>query len=196
MWSALWELSRVGDRGAPEPVRTHAGIRERGFGVFEGLTRDECISQQPEAWNRYVADRTLAPPDAEPPVNIAARMVAGLEDILRKTHPQKALEKHLEKQRLDEGADRGTGAKVPRQPSGGTPMGGPGGDCPTAKTTTSWWFPMGALRILLKEIGWPNIPPIENATVFRLNVFWDKDAKSLGARWFPFTGCRLAAGWS
>src|SRR4051812_26379363 len=35
-------------------------LRERGYGVFEGLTRDECAAQHPSAWACYMADRTFA----------------------------------------------------------------------------------------------------------------------------------------
>lgn len=41
------------------------GLRERGFGVFEGLTRDECALHHPEAWRAYHAQGT-APPGGEP----------------------------------------------------------------------------------------------------------------------------------
>src|ERR1700735_3011372 len=32
-------------------------LRERGFGVFEGLTRAECETHHAEAWRAWLADR-------------------------------------------------------------------------------------------------------------------------------------------
>jgi probable phosphoglycerate mutase len=40
-------------------------LRERGFGLFEGLTRDECESKYPDEWKNYRA-HTILPPGAEP----------------------------------------------------------------------------------------------------------------------------------
>jgi probable phosphoglycerate mutase len=54
-------------------------LRERGFGVFEGLTRDECAARHPDAWTRYLGDRTLTPPGAELQAALVARMRAGVE---------------------------------------------------------------------------------------------------------------------
>jgi broad specificity phosphatase PhoE len=58
-------------------------LRERGFGCFEGLTRAECAERYPVAWERYLADRRSAPPDAEPQLEVEARVVAALTDIAR-----------------------------------------------------------------------------------------------------------------
>jgi probable phosphoglycerate mutase len=60
-----------------------ARLRERGFGCFEGLTRDECADRHPEAWARYLADRRATPPGGEPQPDVAARVVAALGDIAR-----------------------------------------------------------------------------------------------------------------
>jgi broad specificity phosphatase PhoE len=48
-------------------------LRERRFGVFEGLTRDECASRYPDAWKNWLA-RTIAPPDGEPVTDAIARI--------------------------------------------------------------------------------------------------------------------------
>jgi broad specificity phosphatase PhoE len=60
----------------------HVGVdprlRERGFGCFEGLTREECAARHPEAWERYLADRRVTPPDAEPQTDVVSRVVAAL----------------------------------------------------------------------------------------------------------------------
>ena len=39
-------------------------LRERGFGLFEGLTREECECRYPDEWKSYRADAIL-PPGAE-----------------------------------------------------------------------------------------------------------------------------------
>jgi broad specificity phosphatase PhoE len=48
-------------------------LRERRFGVFEGLTRLECEAQHPAAWRDWVA-QTGEPPGGEPRSESAARM--------------------------------------------------------------------------------------------------------------------------
>ncbi len=60
-----------------------ARLRERGFGCFEGLTREECADRYPEAWAGYLADRRATPPGGEPHPEVAARMVAALTGIAR-----------------------------------------------------------------------------------------------------------------
>jgi probable phosphoglycerate mutase len=63
--------------GAPaiEPA-----LRERRFGVFEGLTRDECAARHPEAWRAW-QQRTGVPPGAEPLALAIARMAEVLARI-------------------------------------------------------------------------------------------------------------------
>jgi probable phosphoglycerate mutase len=63
--------------GAPaiEPA-----LRERRFGVFEGLTRDECAARHPEAWRAW-RERTGAPPGAEPQALAVARVAEALARI-------------------------------------------------------------------------------------------------------------------
>jgi broad specificity phosphatase PhoE len=52
-------------------------LRERRFGVFEGLTRDECLAQYPAAWQAWQA-QTDVPPGAEPLAEATARVHASL----------------------------------------------------------------------------------------------------------------------
>jgi len=52
-------------------------LRERRFGVFEGLTRDECAAQHPEAWQAWQA-RTGGPPGCEPRELAIARVAEAL----------------------------------------------------------------------------------------------------------------------
>lgn len=58
-------------------------LRERRFGLFEGLTREECETRHPEAWARYRSDSRLLPTGAEPQEEVAARMRAGVLAIAR-----------------------------------------------------------------------------------------------------------------
>jgi broad specificity phosphatase PhoE len=60
--------------------RTEPELRERAFGVFEGLTRDECASQHPDAWQAWLA-QTGAPPGGEPREAAVVRMARALERI-------------------------------------------------------------------------------------------------------------------
>jgi len=62
------------------PPRTEPELRERKFGVFEGLTRDECASQHPEHWAAWLA-QTTAPPGGEPREEAVVRLGRALERI-------------------------------------------------------------------------------------------------------------------
>jgi len=55
-----------------------AALRERSFGVFEGLTRLECEQRHPELWRSYRADPRDVPPGAESLEALADRMHAGV----------------------------------------------------------------------------------------------------------------------
>jgi probable phosphoglycerate mutase len=66
---------------------TSARFRERSFGVFEGLTRVECETRWPEAWQAYVDDFHNAPPDAEPAARVIERMRAGVAHVVRASPP-------------------------------------------------------------------------------------------------------------
>jgi broad specificity phosphatase PhoE len=55
-------------------------LRERRFGVFEGLTRHECAIQYPEAWQAWLA-QTGTPPGGEPRAEAAARLGRALGRI-------------------------------------------------------------------------------------------------------------------
>jgi broad specificity phosphatase PhoE len=72
------------------PVATDPGLRERGFGVFEGLTREESEERYPEAWARYKAGAGDSPPGGEPREQVVARMqdaVHAVAAVLRAQHP-------------------------------------------------------------------------------------------------------------
>ncbi|HEX7842438.1 MAG TPA: histidine phosphatase family protein [Kofleriaceae bacterium] len=80
--ASVWtsDLARARETGAiiaavlglTEP-RIDPELRERNFGVFEGLTRDEIASQYPEAWRAW-REHTTAPPGGEPRDATIARM--------------------------------------------------------------------------------------------------------------------------
>src|SRR6187402_1313873 len=63
-------------------------LRERGFGCFEGLTREECAERHAESWQRYLADRRDTPSDAEPFDEVVARVVAGLTAVAELAEPK------------------------------------------------------------------------------------------------------------
>jgi broad specificity phosphatase PhoE len=49
-------------------------LRERSFGMFEGLTRAECAERHPDLWTSYRADPRHVPPGAESQEVLAERM--------------------------------------------------------------------------------------------------------------------------
>jgi probable phosphoglycerate mutase len=57
-------------------------LRERSFGIFEGLTRDECQRRHPDLWARYRANPRDVPPGAETHDILAARMHAAIQRAL------------------------------------------------------------------------------------------------------------------
>jgi broad specificity phosphatase PhoE len=54
-------------------------LRERSFGVFEGLTAEECAARFPEVWTRYQDDRRVGPPGAEPQEAVVARLTLAVQ---------------------------------------------------------------------------------------------------------------------
>jgi broad specificity phosphatase PhoE len=54
-----------------------AALRERSFGCFEGLTREECERIHPDAWRAWLAERR-PPVGAETRDALTARVVAAL----------------------------------------------------------------------------------------------------------------------
>ncbi len=53
------------------------GLRERSFGVFEGLTRDECERLYPESWRAWVEQRR-SPEGAETHEELSTRTLSAL----------------------------------------------------------------------------------------------------------------------
>jgi broad specificity phosphatase PhoE len=50
-------------------------LRERRFGCFEGLTREEVAARFPEAWARYLEDPGPAPPGGETREELVGRLL-------------------------------------------------------------------------------------------------------------------------
>jgi len=59
------------------PPDIDAELRERKFGILEGLTREECAANHPEAWRDWVA-QTSHPPGGEPRADAVARIQRAL----------------------------------------------------------------------------------------------------------------------
>jgi len=54
-----------------------ADLRERSFGIFEGLTRVECERLHPEAWRAWLEEQRPAQ-GVEPPSVVTARVTAAI----------------------------------------------------------------------------------------------------------------------
>jgi len=81
------DLARARETGAIvaaalglEPPVVEPELRERRFGVFEGLTRDEIAVRHPEAWRAWT-QATQEPPGGEPVRDAVARMSRVLRRI-------------------------------------------------------------------------------------------------------------------
>jgi broad specificity phosphatase PhoE len=66
-------------------------LRERAFGVFEGLTREECATRHPEVWADYERDRRIYPPGAEAHESVLARMNAAVRAAHGAAAPEDAV---------------------------------------------------------------------------------------------------------
>jgi probable phosphoglycerate mutase len=63
-------------------VSVDAGLRERAFGVFEGLTEGECVQRFPEQWAAYRSDLRRPPPGGEEYEAVATRMREAMTRLL------------------------------------------------------------------------------------------------------------------
>jgi probable phosphoglycerate mutase len=63
-----------------------AALRERSFGLFEGLTRAECAERHPELWTSYRADPRCVPPGAESQEALATRMHVAVARAVARCH--------------------------------------------------------------------------------------------------------------
>jgi probable phosphoglycerate mutase len=64
----------VADALGLSQVSIDASLRERAFGVFEGLTEGECVARFPEQWAAYRSDLRRPPEGGEEFESVAARM--------------------------------------------------------------------------------------------------------------------------
>jgi alpha-ribazole phosphatase len=71
------------------PVFTDAALRERNFGEWEGLSREEVIARWTEAWERW-RRAECAPPGGEAVEEIAARVRAKIAEIVS-AHPNETV---------------------------------------------------------------------------------------------------------
>lgn len=58
-----------------------AGLRERSLGVFDGLTRDECATLHPQAWQDWLEHRR-PPTGAEADRDLAVRVTAAIGRVV------------------------------------------------------------------------------------------------------------------
>jgi probable phosphoglycerate mutase len=72
--------------GVTERVVIDPALRERAFGVFEGLTRAECEQRHAALWARYRADPRHVPPGAESHDALAERMQAAVGRAVASRH--------------------------------------------------------------------------------------------------------------
>lgn len=74
-------------QAVPAVVRTHTGLRERGFGKFEGHTYAAIEAQWPEESHLWrIRDPHFAPMGGESPVQVMARVGHAVNDIAER-HP-------------------------------------------------------------------------------------------------------------
>ena len=89
VWTS--DLSRARETGAivathlklPEPV-IEADLRERRFGIFEGLTRDQIAARYPAEWRAW-QDKTAMPEGGEPRDASVGRLARALERLHAQT---------------------------------------------------------------------------------------------------------------
>jgi broad specificity phosphatase PhoE len=63
-------------------VHEDPDLRERAYGIFEGLDRLACELKQTKHWRAWL-DRREPPPGAESDESLRARVVAGMERVAR-----------------------------------------------------------------------------------------------------------------
>ncbi|MBX3158956.1 MAG: histidine phosphatase family protein [Deltaproteobacteria bacterium] len=87
--TAVWTSDLARARETGEIVAASLGVailvepevRERRFGVFEGLTREQCATEHPEAWRAWLV-QSSPPPGGETKESVVARMTRALGRIL------------------------------------------------------------------------------------------------------------------
>lgn len=78
------QTARVILEAVSAPMVVMPEFRERGMGVFEGLTRDDARAEFPESWEWQGLQQPHAtPPRAETSVRVRLRVTRGLEALTR-----------------------------------------------------------------------------------------------------------------
>lgn len=62
-------------------------LRERRFGIFEGLTLHECEQRHPEEWARYAVDPGLGPPEGESRSALLERLHRAVDRVADRLAP-------------------------------------------------------------------------------------------------------------
>jgi probable phosphoglycerate mutase len=73
----------VADRLAIHRHLIDPGLRERRFGVFEGLTREECALHHPEPYRAWSKDPKKLPPGAELQHELVARIGRAMRGVVQ-----------------------------------------------------------------------------------------------------------------
>jgi broad specificity phosphatase PhoE len=82
--SRAFETARVvGERLGVPVAYMDADLRERSFGLFEGLTRDQCVTLHPQAWRAWVEDHR-APEGAESRAAVMLRVTRAIDRIAQR----------------------------------------------------------------------------------------------------------------
>lgn len=80
-------IARQTSNPAAREVQLHTGLRERGFGTFEGETWADIAEKWPDESRRWKQrDPHFAPPGGETPTQLLARVQATVNDIASR-HP-------------------------------------------------------------------------------------------------------------
>ncbi len=75
-------IARHAAQASAREVQLHTGLRERGFGTFEGQTWADIAEKWPEASRRWKQrDPHFAPPGGETPTQLLARVQTTVDDI-------------------------------------------------------------------------------------------------------------------
>jgi probable phosphoglycerate mutase len=82
--SRAWDTAAAIARASGHEIRREPALRERTFGMFEGLTYDEMAQRHPDVHARFATrDADYAVPGGESPRQFFTRSLACLENIAR-----------------------------------------------------------------------------------------------------------------
>lgn len=88
------ETAEIIAQGLPAELAPHVPeVRERSYGAFEGLTRDECAERYPEIWREHMRGVWVDVPGAEPRDQVMDRIVRGVRSAIE-THGDIAIVSH------------------------------------------------------------------------------------------------------